>query len=302
MLEIQSDQQEPIYFQKFKLMTNSIVFEDGFFGLRAVVISKWQDYFLERILEKEVKEIELNIGKGWRGENVEFLRHIPDLNSIRIADYNLTSIEPVHYLHNLKSIDISTYCNTPIRFSEFPDLIDCSFEWRKKSDSIFECINLEKLAINNFDSKSAEKFESLQNLQELTLLNSKIENLHGIDSLSRLFKLRLGNLKSLSKIEGIKFLNNLKILDIGSCKKINSIVEVFNLLKLETLLLNDIGEIDSIDGIENLVKLKLFTFYESTNIIDGDLTQLKTLKNLTKLSFQNRRHYTHKREEFPQYY
>jgi hypothetical protein len=39
-------------------------------------------------------------------------------------------------------------------------------------------------------------------------------------------------------------------------------------------------------------------FYESTNIVDGDLSPLTRQKNLSSVSFQDRRHYSHKRLEF----
>ncbi len=39
-------------------------------------------------------------------------------------------------------------------------------------------------------------------------------------------------------------------------------------------------------------------FYESTNIIDGDLKPITKLNKLNKVSFQNRKHYTHNREAF----
>jgi hypothetical protein len=62
-------------------------------------------------------------------------------------------------------------------------------------------------------------------------------------------------------------------------------------------LLN-IGNIETIKGIENLKDLNDFIFYESTNILDGDLYPITKLENLKKIAFQNRRHYSHKREDF----
>ncbi len=45
-------------------------------------------------------------------------------------------------------------------------------------------------------------------------------------------------------------------------------------------------------------KLSEVVFYESTNIRDGDLSPLMKHR-LSSVSFQNRRHYSHRREQFP---
>ena len=62
------------------------------------------------------------------------------------------------------------------------------------------------------------------------------------------------------------------------------------------------GNIESIKGIEELKELSIFLFYESTNIIDGDISPVFKLANLSKISYQNRKHYSHKREEFGKLY
>jgi hypothetical protein len=76
---------------------------------------------------------------------------------------------------------------------------------------------------------------------------------------------------------------------------------VRSLLCLKKLFLNNCGDIQSLRPIQSLKDLEWVIFYESTNVLDGDLTPILHLKKLSRLSFQNRRHYSHKREEFEAY-
>jgi hypothetical protein len=61
---------------------------------------------------------------------------------------------------------------------------------------------------------------------------------------------------------------------------------------------NNNGDIASLKPIEFLKSLQRLTFYESTNIVDGDMAPLKKHKKLTTISFKNRRHYSQRREDF----
>lgn len=48
------------------------------------------------------------------------------------------------------------------------------------------------------------------------------------------------------------------------------------------------GNVESIQGIEKLTELEDFLFYESTIIVDGDLSPITCLPNFKNISFQNR--------------
>ncbi|MDI1254601.1 MAG: hypothetical protein PSV16_00745 [Flavobacterium sp.] len=278
----------------------NIQFENGQYGLKAIFKVEWNESFFNLLIDKDVKEIEINTGKGWKGGNVDFLKNFPHLQSVIIIDHTVQSIQPIHSLHELKSMNISTYCKTPINFNDFPELENCGLEWRKGSDSLFNCKKLTSLFLNRFDKSDSKVFSNLTQLKDLKLFNANLENLSGIFSLRQIIHLRLTNLKKIESIEGIENIrDSLEELEIQRCKGICGIDEIF---KLKRFLLLDSGEIESIKGIENLTELKEFLFYESTNILDGDLSPLLKLDKLINLSFQNRRHYSNKREEFSAYW
>jgi hypothetical protein len=281
-------------------MNNKIEFETGEYGTRAVVKSTWHENYTSLLLDKGISELELNHAKGWYGSDVNFLQSFPALKSFTIIDFNavLKSINAVHYLSKLKVLNISTYCKTPIDFNSFPNLEKCGLEWRNGSESLFNRISLNKLFLNSYNKNNSYVFSPLTNLKDLTILNAPLENLLGLAALNQLKYLRIGNLKKIVSLHGIGELSELEELKIQRCKGIRSIIDIVKLKKLKRLLLLDLGDIETIKGIENLTELDEFLFYESTNIIDGDLFPLLKIKKLSNISFRNRKHYTHNKESF----
>lgn len=282
-------------------MTNYIEYENGNYGTKAIIKGVWHKTYLNILIDKDVQELELNDGKGWRGDNVDFIINFSNLKSLIIIDFNIKSIGAIHSLTDLENLEISTYCRTPIQFNAFPKLTKCSLEWRRGSDSLFEASNINHLFINNYISNDCDAFSELKNLKQLSILNSPVESIFGLSNLNNLKYLRLGNLKKLKSLHGLQFLHELEELEIQRCKGIFTISEVFQLYKLRRLLLVDLGAIASIVGLENLTCLKDFMFYESTNILDGNLFPLKNLSKLDRISFQNRKHYSHRREDFGEF-
>jgi Leucine-rich repeat (LRR) protein len=276
--------------------------ENGKYGLRAVLDSEWSDDMLETLSATGVAELELNIGKGWRGHDINFVSRLPGLKSFEIFNFGIRDITPIHALRELRRLGVTTYCSTPIDFSAFPDLESCDLEWRPTATSVFERATLKSLFIDRYDGKDTEPFGRLVNLESLQILGAPVESVEGLRSLVRLRSLRLANLRRLKSLAGIEALTNLEELEVHTCRAVSSIDEVAALRKLRKLHLNNNGSIASLKPIDNLSGLETVGFYESTNILDGDLSPLLRQKKLSCLSFQNRRHYSHRREEFAAYW
>lgn len=279
-------------------MIAPVNFEDGDYGLRAVLTSSWSEAAGVEIKARKCAEIEINHAKGWKGNSLSFLSDFTELKALKIIDFTIKSVEPIHYLKELRALEVITYCLTPIRFTSFPMLEDCGLEWRSGAETLFEHLKLRRLFVNSFEGKNAGAFGHLVNLENLAILNSPIENLNFLETLGKLRILRLANLKKVHSLKGIEKLVNLEELEIHTCRCIGSIDEIGGLSALKKLYLNNNGNIDSLSPIKRLENLEAVIFYESTNIIDGNLSPLILLKKLSRVSFQNRRHYTHKREEF----
>jgi hypothetical protein len=283
-------------------MSANVVFEDGDYGLRAVVKSAWSDSVDRRLRLMPIAELELNDAKGWQGKDLSFLVNFPNLLAFKIIDLSISSVQPIHALGKLRSLDVITYCTTELHFDMFPALEKCAIEWRPKATSLFGCKKLRSLYVNRYNGKNVDSFTQLTNLECLAILNSPIQNLFGLHVMKKLKSLRLANLNKLTSLKGIEELLELGELEIQRCRCIGSIDPVACLSKLRFLDFNDDGDIASLSPLENLKLLERVTFYESTNILDGDISPLKSLRRLSRVSFQNRRHYSHKREEFGESY
>jgi len=240
-----------------------------------------------------IKELYLNSAKGWKGKELSFLATVPDLVVFSLIDFTIDDISPIHVLHSLRRLEIFTYCKTEIDFSKFPILEECSLEWRPKAKSIFACRTLKRLFLNKYSGKDTSNFSELVNLESLSIANSPIESIHGLWNLSELKFLGLYNLRKLKTLNGIENLINLEGLEVNGCRALSSIEGVKYLTKLRKLHFCNDGDIESIKPLERLQQLEEVLFYDSTNVIDGDLSPLTQLKHLRNVSFQNQPHYSH---------
>jgi hypothetical protein len=272
--------------------------EQGSFGVRAVLTSDWSAGICEALLKQPITEIELNRGKGWRGQDLSFLSDFPELLALKIIGRTAHSISSIHALHNLRALHVLAYCKDEIRFREFPHLIECGLQWRPKAISVFDSLGLQNLLVNGFSKPDTALFGKLRNLEALTILGSPTKSLQGLATLTKLRSLRLGDLRALESLGGVENLTTLDKLEIDTCRKLRSIEEVRALLNLHELYLDRLGDVQSLKPLESLVQLKRLTFVDSTNILDGDLSPLLALPYLELVSFQNRKHYTHRRENF----
>jgi len=275
-----------------------LILEDGTYGRRAVLTSRWSDDMLSSLTANHVVELELNQAKGWSGQDVAFLSRLPQLRVFEVFDFNIRDIGPVHSLHALRKLGVTTYCSTALDFSAFPELEHCDLEWRPKATSVFECLTLQHLFVDRYDGADVRSFGNLVNLRSLAILNAPTQSLEGLGRLVELRSLRLANLKKLRSLRGLGELVQLEELEIHTCRGIDSIAEVGALRHLKKLHLNNDGNIASLRPLEKLTELESVLFYESTNILDGDLSPLLRQKHLSRVSFQNRRHYSHRREDF----
>jgi hypothetical protein len=124
------------------IMIEGIQIENGKYGRCAVATSLWSDEISSFVLHHGIKELELNRGKGWRGNGLLFLAKLPQLEALTIIDLKISSVDPIHLLPNLRALEITTYCQTEIRLSTFPQLEECILEWRPKATSLFDCKTL----------------------------------------------------------------------------------------------------------------------------------------------------------------
>jgi hypothetical protein len=276
------------------------VLENSGYGTKMVLAGSWEDGYVDTVRTCHVSDLELNYARGWKRSDLSFLQALIGLEAIRIVDRLLDDISPLHSLVNLHFMSIHTYCRTHLDFSCFPKLEKCFLEWRRGAESVFECLSLKWLYLNCFKGKDSHAFTKLVNLERLIIGNGPLPDVRGLAALSNLRHLALYNLRNLSSLEGIEQLSSLRHLEVRGCRRIRNIDLVTQMSGLEVLDISNCGEIESLRPITGLPNLVHVDFIQDTNILDGDLSPLLTLPKLGDLGFRNRRHYSHKRQDFPQ--
>ena len=271
---------------------------DGKSGRELLATGPWSPRLTMYILDHRIKELALNYSAGWKGNDLSFLQDLPHLEAVTIIDWNIEDLSPIHALHSLRTLQVSTYCKTRIDFTQFPQLEDCALEWRTGARSVFSCRSLKRLYLNRYKGKDTSDFSALTKLESLTIANGPVRDLKGLATLRSLRSLAVYNLRKLASLSGVEALTQLEKLDVDGCTSIGSIQPVAHLTNLVSLAVCSCGSIESFKPLEGLKKLEAVIFYESTNILDGDLSPVKRLPRLSRVAFQQRKHYTHSRADF----
>lgn len=280
-------------------MTLPFILEQGIYGPRITVTGAWTPAIAEYMRREDVRELYLNHARGWSDTTLDFLETVPGLVAFSILDFSIKDIAPIRRLSALRALEVSTYCDTTIDFRRFPTLERCLLYWRNGSESLFECGTLRWLFLHRYSGSSSEPFARLAMLQELSIANGDLREIEHLAALTNLTFLGLYQLKKLTSLAGVEALRKLEALEVNGCKAIGHINALATLSHLRRLQLNDDGPIASLKPLRSATDLEEMLFYESTNITDGDLAPLAALPRLQHISFQNRRHYSHKRESFP---
>ena len=276
---------------------NSIENDD--YGRRLVLRSEWHDDFLAYMIQEGIKSLTLNYALGFQGNTIDFLSRLPFLESLHLLVYDFRDISVIETLHSLRDLNIGSRDNTSLDFLQFPELEKCGLNWRKNSETLFQCKQLKWLFIDKYSAKDTAGFSNLAKLEHLDLASSLLDDLQGLGALKELKMLGLYNLRWIASLRGLETLINLEELYIESCRNLTSIEEICCLSQLKVLTFNNCGDIASLKPITALHHLRKVSFAESTNILDGDLLPIAQLDHPLLVMFKNRKHYSHRREIFP---
>ncbi len=267
-------------------------------GINVLMIcQKWDGDIDDFVRKNDIDAICLNYAKGWEGEKLDFISRHNQLKYLKILDWEIKDISGINALNNLNELSISTYCKTKIDFHNFPKLKRCFFEWRKGSDSLFDCEQLDYLYLLNYTGKHFKPISKLANLSELNLVDPRFDTLEGIEQLTKLKILQIVS-RRLVTIEQIAKLEQLESLGIFDSKKIEKIDPISKLVNLKTLSLENMGEIESLKPLLACKSMEELYFSESTKVRDGQIRFLKQMTRLKTVRFENRRHYDAKYLDF----
>ena len=233
----------------------------------------------------------------YKGHDLEFLRKCLTVEEVSLDSDYLKDVSGLLYLKHLRVLSLSELFvvdgDMEFDLSPFTELESLSLYWSKKVKGIHKLINLKKLSVWKYAPKLAnlEELGYLQNLEKLTITQSKVRSLKGVQKLDKIRKLELNYLRTLTSIEGIEGLGpSLQHLDITSCKNIVDLDRLKNLSTLEAFHLNECGSVTSLDFVTSLTNLKHFVFH-GTNVLSGDVTPCF---HIDYVYFDSKKHYSHK--------
>ncbi|WP_269915484.1 leucine-rich repeat domain-containing protein [Acinetobacter sp. HY1485] len=261
---------------------------------KGLLLKKWDKSVLNYINKNNIESIHINISRGWRGGfDFSFLKDLITIKELVILTGKSQNISSIENMVALESLSLTIGGKELIDFTKLKNLKNCFISWWAKAKSIFNSDSLQELYIDGLKIANYSNFKINSNLKELTIANSRIDNLNFLKNQQNLEVLHLFNCKKIIDFSPISACQFLKRIDLDGCK-LTTLDFLINLKDLEILLISHTGEINTLKGISNLRNLKVIGFTGNATIIDGDLTSLTQLPLLSMVNFSSRRHYTHK--------
>lgn len=269
------------------------------YGTTLVLEGPWSDDLLPVIEENKVTGLWINYARGFVGNDITFLKKLPDLKYLLIASYWLDDVSPINGLSNLRSLYLSATTYKGIDFSGLRRLEKLSLDYTTGMKSLVKCTSLRYLNVGSLRVKDLTILSELQGLDFLEVSSSPVADLDGIENLPHLRVIALYYLTKLTDISALAKCPRLEIVDIEACRKIGSIEPVRPLTRLKRLQFSKCGQIESLSPVGDLKDLVDLIFDYDTNIVDGDLDPMTKLKKLQYTYFLDRPHYNHRASEFP---
>lgn len=245
----------------------------------------------------DLRYISIDYFQGYKAKDIAFLVQLKDfLEGLSVSE-TLFDYSIVKQLHKLKYLDVPDNGKDIIDLKNFPAIEMCGVAFSERLQGLESCSNLKSLTITNYKSKTKDlsTLPSLDNLEHLSLIKTDITTLQGIEHYSNLKRLEIFSASKLEAIAPLQALSNsLEEIQIEQCKKINDYESLGKVKSLTKIILSESGEIKSLAFIKELPRLKFISFW-GTNVLDGNI---KYCEGLSYVGFDNKKHYTHKSEQF----
>lgn len=262
---------------------------------------KWRDEIPEVVAARGLTHLRISVYAGWQGEDIGFLPRLRQIETLDIVAPAVRDFSPLYVLSRLRKLSLNGKTG-PIDFTQFPVLEDISLgSWSAKNlNSVFRCSGLKKLALAGYSGSDLREFEPLKDkLEGLSLGRLKIENLDGLPTFPALIRFFITLAARLKSLKGIERCPGLQVLWVEQAKELRRIDSVAQLRRLRTLILTNCPLLESIQCIAGLPELATVGLMEKTNVIDGNISVLKTLPALIHARFVDRSHYSNRKAEFP---
>ncbi len=226
---------------------------------------------------------------------LEYLWIIPAV-SAKDFDYS-----PIYKMPNIKQLICETIYGAQdekmayLDYSKLSGVKYLSVDGGKRAEGLCFLKGLKSLCLSKYPySEDLETSFDGSELENLVIIQSSIRSLDGIDSAKKLKRLELSYNRRLTDISALlEIKDSLIWLDIEYCGKIKDFSVLSELHNIQLLRLQGSNVLPNLDFIKNMPNLKFLVL--KMNVSDGDLSRCE---NIPYVVITNRKHFTHKSENF----
>jgi hypothetical protein len=268
------------------------VVEDGDYGRRLVVTGRWTAGAAAAVASGEVNELCLNYARGFSEPALDFIEDWP-LKRLLLIARRIDDVSPVERLRSLEGLSIQPSPRARLNLARLPRLSDLHTYWRLVADSLGDVEELERLSLYQSRAEAVSAIPLPSTLRELDLTDStRLATLEGVERLARLEKLKVALAPQLRDVTNVGELgDSLSAFELQTCRKLASLDGIEPLRKLSLLAFGDCGDIPTLGPLRHLHELEVVLAWGDTRVLDADLSPLADLRNLTELRMRDRREY-----------
>lgn len=280
-----------------KSQTDSFVIHDDDNGRSLDVVGDWTAQAAGVLARGQADGLILNYARGFHERSLDFLQDWP-VRRLTIMARTITDLEPIYRLAGtLEYLSLNASDKAALDLTRLPLLKHLSCEnWSQIEPTIAACPSLQYLYAGSYTPRD---LLPLANNRSLTTIRMKdrprLESLNGVDAFTSLEDLGIFGATLLTDVVDLGSASaprTLRTLELELCRGISTLDEIGRLTGLTYLNIGDCGDIASFAPLANLRHLKELYAYGTTRVIDGDLSPLMGLMELTDVRMQNRRAYS----------
>lgn len=256
-------------------------------GLPALVVLEggWRDEYSGVIETHGLAVLSIMV----RGDDLSFLERLPSLRGLVLNAGEVRDLSPIQALGALETLTLNTPSKPRMEldFKAFGALETLRMYWNPGFESVFACESLRSLWMFGPPDADLARFGALPSLRRLELSQGrKLVSTAGVGDLEFLGLYQQAALEDFSGLPA-----ELRVLAIEGSKKLSTLDAVGPLTKLTRLKVANCGDLASLKPLTGLIELEEFFAWESTRVLDGDLSVLLELPRLHQIGMRDRREY-----------
>jgi internalin A len=262
----------------------------------------WDPEMREPLRETGVQAISLSYMHGWRAKDLDFLLEIPFIRAVRLYGYIGSKFDPIDLSALSRCVWLKTLTLNINNSIETLPPLSCLMNLEVLELFLYRqqlCDKLANPSLRQLHISSALKTTELDltGLRRLNYLHFRENKLLKDVAISEDIDLRDFEAFANPRLCAVKGLSQIK----SDCAIWVGRTQAFQLANLpadtKSLQLASIGKIADLSFLSKLKNLQEICIFGTTDIVDGDLSVLLTLPKLRTVNLDNRRHYSHKRDE-----